>query len=482
MKSLAKKTSATSRGEITPAARPPAEPLIFRVSTEVLLNIFRFLDKCSCSRVALSCKRFKEPALDQLWREITTLAAPLGLLDELINTGSGLTFRNGLGRADWSKYWSCAHRIRRVHITDEAGGRAARVQINPQALFHAFIAATSRIGHGALLPTARALAFDFHQASDPSLVLPLIGPTVRHITIKVPQPSEQINQAASVVFSTLTSMSCALKLEHFDITIGDDVTRWTDSRKTLDSNIANFVASQPTLECLQIRPVNSLYSLTQAIQGLRCLRVLKITCTPSSRDLPPNDIISSLALCTNLEQLRVQGPTLRSQHDFSLIQPLLSCRGLAILDLSWLGAVTLNAANVEEMGRAWVKLESLQFSSVGDVMPVDLLLTFAASFSPSLRYLGVPLDISKAESILPITKEIPPHDLKVLYTGHPVKESDVQPFAELLGTLFRPGFEVIFGVSSVRSNGIKEAASFHEKVNSLLRLIWRVQERTRQKL
>lgn len=60
------------------------------MSTEVLLKIFSFLDKSSCSKVARTCKKFKEPALDRLWREITTLTALLGLLDELTNTGSGV--------------------------------------------------------------------------------------------------------------------------------------------------------------------------------------------------------------------------------------------------------------------------------------------------------------------------------------------------------------------------------------------------------
>ncbi|KAG8914955.1 hypothetical protein FRC00_009307, partial [Tulasnella sp. 408] len=67
-------------------------------------------------------------------------------------------FRNGLGQVDWPKYWSYAHRIRVVYVTDESGGRRARVRINPQALLHALAAATSQIGPDALLAKARALA------------------------------------------------------------------------------------------------------------------------------------------------------------------------------------------------------------------------------------------------------------------------------------------------------------------------------------
>lgn len=56
---------------------------------EVLENIFSFLDQRSCYNATRTCKQFKEPALNRLWGEITTLAAPLSLLDELTNTGSG---------------------------------------------------------------------------------------------------------------------------------------------------------------------------------------------------------------------------------------------------------------------------------------------------------------------------------------------------------------------------------------------------------
>lgn len=135
------------------------------------------------------------------------------------NTHLTQMFRKGLGRVDWPKYWSYAHRIREVHITDEAGSRSAAVQINPLALLHASSAATSHPGRSTLLPRVRALAFAFHHPSDP-----LIGPTVRRIIIKIPQPAQQIIQAASIAFSTLISMPGNLRLEQFDVTIGDGST------------------------------------------------------------------------------------------------------------------------------------------------------------------------------------------------------------------------------------------------------------------
>lgn len=71
------------------AGRTLSQPPIFRLSTETLREIFSFLNQSSCSRVARSCKRFKEPALDQLWSKITTLVAPLALLDELVYSNNG---------------------------------------------------------------------------------------------------------------------------------------------------------------------------------------------------------------------------------------------------------------------------------------------------------------------------------------------------------------------------------------------------------
>ncbi|KAG9047408.1 hypothetical protein FS837_002304 [Tulasnella sp. UAMH 9824] len=348
-------------------------------------------------------------------------------------------FREGLGLVSWPAYWSYAHRVREVHITDEAEGRASRVQINPLALLHASSAATSQPGHSALLPRARTLAFDFHHPSDPSLILPLIGPTVRHITIKIPQPTEQVIQATSIASSTLTSMSRNLTLEKFDVTIGDGFKCATtgtraNTQRTLDFNITRFVTRQQALQCLRICPLDSLASLALAIRILPSLRALKITCVTSSQQAPASNTY-------NLP---------RHVH-------------LISLDLSGLGTITLNAANVKDMGKAWIKLESLQFSVVGDGLPVDLLLTVAASFSPSLHHLAIPLDISSTNFMCPLGPNISSHDLKLLYTGPPVKESHIQPFAELLGTLFRPGFHVIFGVGAGGLSGIMEVAAFCEK-------------------
>ncbi|KAG8901508.1 hypothetical protein FRC00_006659 [Tulasnella sp. 408] len=159
---------------VTDEGRAPT----FRESTDVLQEIFGLLDRRSCLSVASSCKKFKGPALDQLWSEITSLAAPLGLMDELINTGNGLMFRNGLGRVDWPNYWSYANRVRAVRITDEPCSQAGKFPINPQTLLHALAATTSQIGHGALFPKATLLAFDFHQPSGPAVLLPLIGPAL----------------------------------------------------------------------------------------------------------------------------------------------------------------------------------------------------------------------------------------------------------------------------------------------------------------
>lgn len=393
------------------------------------------------------------------------------------------TFRNGLARVDWSKYWSYANRVRQVRLADKSQGR--KVQINPQALFHALAATTGQIGHGAILPKAKRLQFDFQRPTGPAMMLSLISPAVRCIAVTIPQASEQMSQAASIVFSTLTSMSSTLKLEQFDIAVGDDVSSsmsWRqDARRTLDSNIVAFIASQLELQRLRIHPIDSSSSLKEAISPLTALRTLDVTCKTSLSNPQLEDTIRSIASCIELEQLQLQGPSSNKQHTFSLIQPLLPCRRLLNLDISWFGPITLDAANVEEMGKAWAKLESLQFSLIGDAMPVDLLLTFAASFS-SLRSLVVPLDVSKADNLSPLTTEVPTHNLKQLFPGSSIKETHIQPFAELLSTIFRPGLRIFSGSGPGEPNGSTESSRHCDQVNNLLSLIWRAEDRARRRL
>lgn len=305
-------------------------------------------------------------------------------------------------------------------------------------------------------------------------MLSLISPAVRCITVTIPQASEETSQAASIVFSTLTSMSRALKLEQFDITV-------SDARRTLDSSIIAFIASQLELQCLRIHPINTLSSLKEAISPLTSLRALDVTCRSSPYNSLIEDTIRSIASCIELELLQIQGPSSNTQHPFSLIQPLLPCRRLVNLDISWFGPITLNASDVEEMGKAWTKLESLQFSLIGNAMPVALLLTFAASF-PSLRSLVVPLDVSTVDTITPLTTEVSTHELKQLFPGSPIKETHVQPFAEFLSTIFRPGLRIFSGSGPGEPNGSKESSRHCDQVNNLLGLIWRAEDRARRKL
>ncbi|KAG8913921.1 hypothetical protein FRC01_004318 [Tulasnella sp. 417] len=390
-------------------------------------------------------------------------------------------FRNGLSRANWPNYSSYADRVRELHVTKTA--RGGRIELDPNTLVHASAVANSQIGSGALLPKARTLEFDFQQAPGPVLLLHLISPAVRHIIITIPG---RFHEAASVVFSTLAAMSCSVKLERFDVTILNDGSRASTSKQgpqsILETNIAKFVASQSGLQRLRIHPIDSLSSLKQAIGPLRHLRALELAFKTSTSNSPLQDIITSLGSCIDLEKLHIQGPLNLGRQNFSVIQPLLSCARLTNLDLSWLGSITLNAANVEEMGKAWTKLESLRFSLVGDKMPVDLLINFAASFSPSLQSLTIPLDVSTVERISPITTYVPSHDLKRLFTGSSLQESHIQPFAELLGAIFRPGFCIISSNGTGGQRGSREPSSSYDRLSSLLSLIWRVQNLTRHKV
>ncbi|KAG8914954.1 hypothetical protein FRC00_009306 [Tulasnella sp. 408] len=482
MQEPSKKTLFSTHAEFGAAGRTPSQPPIFRLSTEILREIFSFLDQSGCSRVARSCKQFKEPALDQLWSKIATLVAPLALLDELVYSNNGWMFRNGLGQADWPNYWSYAGRVRGVHVTEQQRTRERSTEIDPHSLVHALAVSNSQFGCSALLPKVKTLEFDFQRPPGPVLLLQLISPAVRYITITIPG---RFIQAASLVFSTLTSMSSSLNLECFDVTIQNDKSSagksGQDARTTLEANMTGFVATQLSLQTLRLQPIEP-SSFKQAIGPLRRLRVLDVTCKTSTFQSPLRGMMASLGSCIDLEQLQIQGLLSHGRQNFSFIQPLLSCRRLTNLDLSWVGPITLDASNVEEMGNAWTKLESLQFSLAGDGLPVDLLPIFAASFSPSLRSLALPLDISTIERLSPVTKEIRSHDLKQLFTRSSIQESSIQPLAELLGTIFRSGFQIIHGSGTGDQKGNMMYPPSYNKVNSLLGLIWRVQDRTRQTL
>ncbi|KAG8913922.1 hypothetical protein FRC01_004319 [Tulasnella sp. 417] len=447
------------------------------LAPELTAQIFAFADKPTCANAARSCKGLKEFALDQLWKDMPSLLPLFRLLDELNYTANGWNFTNGLANADWDKFWSYAERVRAVTVVDRTGGSVQSCHLNPLLFLHTSSGTLTCNGARPLLPQLTRLTFHCYHPDGTTIVLPLIGPSLRHLSMTLFKTSPYTSKIASTTFSTLTSMQSLLRLDSLEVVIPRSGPIPTEparqAQAVLDRSIAKLLESQKDLQSLRLTPFRPNSPLNQAFVHLSLLRSLVITYILEGHRGSLTESLSSIASCTCLERLfiRTEERELGDPLSFFDIRPLLACRQLALFDISHLHALNLDHSDVVEMGKAWSQMESLLLWT--DDFPIRLLPSFAASFSSRLRCLGLPLDLEDMETIDPLT-QLPPGakftGLTTLHIGETwVKEDQLETFAKLLGSICSPGVKVWSGQRPYDSDGQRtDGARQYRQVNVFL--------------
>lgn len=333
-----------------------------------------------------------------------------------------------------------------------------------------------------LLPKLTRLTFLCYHPYGTTILLPLISPTLRHLSVSLFKPSPHTNQVASTTFSTLTAMQSLSQLDSLEVIISNAGFIATEGGRqaqiALDRRLAELLESQSRLQSLRLTPLRPDSSLNQSFLHLSDLRSLVITCEFEPRHGSLTEGIASIASCTTLERLllRIGGDTSGHRFSFSDIRPLLACQRLALLDICHLEPLSLTNADVEEMGRAWNRMESLSLWS--DDFPIHLLLSFAASFSPRLLFLELPLNLEGIESI-ESRSQLPPGvkfpGLTTLHIGDSwIKPYQLVAFTDLLGVICSPGVKVWSGERPYNLDGHKsDRAKQCREVNVLLEKVFR---------
>lgn len=256
-------------------------------------------------------------------------------------------------------------------------------------------------------------------------------------------------------------MRSILQLDSLEVVVSNSGPVATEAARqaqiVLYTTMATFLESQKNLQSLRLTPLHSGSPLKQSLIHLSLLRSLVITCVLDPRDGSLAEVLSSIASCTILEQLfvRIEDPTSGNPLSFSDIRPLLTCRQLTLFDFSHLYGLELDHSDAAEMGKAWSQMESLSLWTDG--FPFQLLSSFAASFSPRLRFLGLPLDLEGIESddAVPHGGSTPKFSsLTTLHIGETwVKEDQLETFAKALGSLCSPGVKVWSGERPYSTDG-----------------------------
>ncbi|KAI0673375.1 hypothetical protein C8Q78DRAFT_622453 [Trametes maxima] len=140
----------------------------------------------SVSRLARTCKAFKEPALDVLWRDLDSLTPLLGLFPSTIlrrarRPGLGLT--KPPEKQDWARLLAYGPRVRSVAFVESSGN------IHPSIL----PLLDEHKPAGFLLPNLTALTWKVESAPSLERIRMFLGPRVESVVLEVGTRNARLN-------------------------------------------------------------------------------------------------------------------------------------------------------------------------------------------------------------------------------------------------------------------------------------------------
>ncbi|KAI0660318.1 hypothetical protein C8Q70DRAFT_1044341 [Cubamyces menziesii] len=176
----------------------------------------------SVSRLARTCKAFKEPALNVLWRDLDSLTPLLGLFPSTIlrrarRPGLGLT--KPPEKQDWVRFLAYAERVRSIAYVESSGN------IHPTIL--PLLDEHKPVQH--LLPNLTSLTWKVESAASLERCRMFLGPKVEAVVLEVGTRSAKMNDLLEEIASHkgLTAFSFTLHTN-----LPDDLT------ETFHDNVA----------------------------------------------------------------------------------------------------------------------------------------------------------------------------------------------------------------------------------------------------
>ncbi|OAX39072.1 hypothetical protein K503DRAFT_769843 [Rhizopogon vinicolor AM-OR11-026] len=398
--------------------------------TEILLDIFTIIrddkafiwmhpsrDYSTIAALARTCRAFKEPALDVLWKNMDRLKPLISCLPEGVKvaTNGEMSLRRPPFAEEWMIFSQYAYRIHSLTIyyagLDEMSDLVAEALAFAQS--------------SVMLPNLRTLEWLDDRDSFLPLLRTLLVPTITSVTLTTRlwlpwKPSF----SKSAVLASLRSRCPSIRKLHCvygdSCEISDTVSNTVSeavrgyhelvhlTTGVLDAQALTHLASLPSLKSLcfllshrtvdDIPPANSISTFTSKLDEVSitalsyphltwCFRnvrfmscrsvVLSIYSSFIKPYHPPHipDLIISLSECFSpvLEQLCVQSrfddedESALNDHrlafGFNVIAPLLQFSRLTKLDLDWLCTSDVDDEAFKDMVQSWPLLEEFYFGS-----------------------------------------------------------------------------------------------------------------------
>ncbi|KAG8971121.1 hypothetical protein FRC05_011490 [Tulasnella sp. 425] len=432
---------------------------------DILVVNFSFAKKRSLAAAARVCKTWKEPALDALWKKLSSPFPLLELLGPLVYEDRGW---DGLENPNWDVWLYYAKRVRSVDIADMARRKGRNSLINPEVAIY-LLTSFNESGGKRLIPNIQVLGLQCYFPSTPSLALLFVAPSLKSLDFFVLDSPSKVLRSVRKVLMSLNAMRDLFTLKDFTIHYDETQERRTEFERVL----VDFLRSQPTVSSFAFGVLRDGTPLAGILAAIPRLRVLALSGPYSASEEELRAEIAVVAdNARDIEYFNYFGVREDSSLGsvlFSTPPALLRCANLKELVLGCIDPTGINSSLIEDMGRAWPRMESLEL--LPDVasehvrgIPPDALIRFAAAFPSTLRNLAIPLSFSNTIS-LPLPETSPRFAaLRTLGVGFSViSKEDFQPFIELLNALSTH----YVSVESSHDVDVEQAA-YWKQVNELL--------------
>ncbi|OAX39712.1 hypothetical protein K503DRAFT_865212 [Rhizopogon vinicolor AM-OR11-026] len=388
--------------------------------TEVLLHICTTIDgelkgspdqrrdsRITIAALARTCRAFKEPALDVLWKNIDGIKPLISCLPQGV-VGKTAEGKLALGRPLFADEWKLFEQYAcRVHSFTIEGSQLNQIS---DEVVQAFVSTPS----SGLLPNLRRLKWQDDRDRFVPLLRILLVPTIRSLTLRGYQSTRwdpsftKLALLASIGarYPSVREFSCTFGSEGKSDVVSKAVCDWHElvhlQTGVLNTQALAHLASLPSLESLSFMSYDlaadtqpqSVPIFTSKLDAVsitvpshshlnQCLRDIRFrSCRIVSFKLyidrgrrgpfDPSNLIISFSECFSpvLEQLIVEtgdetyDEVLDSQRfafSFDVIAPLLQFSRLTVLDLTWFCSLDVDDEALKYMAQAWPQLEELYF-------------------------------------------------------------------------------------------------------------------------
>ncbi|KAG8863481.1 hypothetical protein FRB96_008221 [Tulasnella sp. 330] len=412
---------------------------------ELVHNILDLADQRTRAVAARTRRAWNPSSLDKLWRSMESLAPVLQLLGDLrsiAEIGHPEKWVLSLDDSDWTRFKIYASRIRELRCSDAAMINGKCLLIAPSVFNQV---ALYRPSHEALLPNLKSLHWTGITHDSAPAVLMLVSPSIEVLRISFKQHTTADVQVTLFKhlygrLSGIVDLGIASPFRSHDITRA--VARCLQSMpKLAELSLPQYYLYDAILRALgpsiSLRVLITDYHTPSLYDNdgmhfyseegwFSSLESITINASPRSftsfLSLSPRPKLQSVRLSTrrlaNPSELRhlcsiladscpavlALAFVLYSDDDaqsqpiiFDDIRPLLACSQLESLEITHDYPMTLNDAEIEEMGAAWQGMGNLDLCSEPYIekvtnetpgTPIAVLATMARVM-PALTYLGL---------------------------------------------------------------------------------------------